>query len=210
MTRGAYLVLEGGDATGKSRQAEGLAAWLRERGHTVQHLREPGSTSTGEALRHLLLDPETGTLLPISEALLFSAARAEMVRQEVEPALARGEVVLVERCFVSTYVYQGVAAGVAMDFLRDVTAAVHGPTMPDRIFVLDVDEQTRRERADGAGKADRFESREEAFHARVRQGYLDVAAAEPRAEVVDARPTADLVQAMLRERIATILVEAGA
>ncbi|MEE2888197.1 MAG: dTMP kinase, partial [Planctomycetota bacterium] len=78
-SRGLYLVLEGGDASGKSRQAQGLVDWLRAGGMTVRHLREAGSTATGEALRQLLLDPATGDLQQLTEALLFSAARAEML-----------------------------------------------------------------------------------------------------------------------------------
>src|SRR5262245_53289308 len=106
----AYLVLDGPDGGGKSTQAELLCAWLRQRGRTVQHRREPGSTPVGEALRTLLLEPSTGDLLPLTEALLFSAARAELVAREIAPALQRGEDVVAERCYVATLVYQGLAA----------------------------------------------------------------------------------------------------
>ena len=142
------------DASGKSCHSQQLASWLKDQGWTVRHLREPGSTATGEALRQLLLDPRTGALAPLTEALLFSAARQEMLRDEVAPALAAGEFVLVERCYLSTLVYQGLCGSLSIDLLTQVTGAVHGDLWPERIFVLDVDETTRRERAQGAGKAD--------------------------------------------------------
>ncbi len=203
MNAGLYLVLEGGDATGKTQQAARLVEWLRGRGATVRHLREPGSTPTGEALRRLLLDPATGDLLPLTEALLFSAARAEMLRNEVAPAVAAGEVVLVERCYLSTLVYQGLATGHDPEFLRTVTAAVHAELWPDRIFLLDVDEATRAARAQRAGKADRIEERAGQFHQAVQQGYRDVV--DQRVTVVDARASLDEVQASLRQLIEPLL-----
>lgn len=202
-SRGLYLVLEGGDASGKSEQARRLVEWLCAKGVTVRHLREPGSTATGEALRRLLLDPATGDLRPLTEALLFSAARAEMLRTEVGPAVAAGEVVLVERCYLSTLVYQGIAVDESLDVLRAVTAAVHQDLWPDRIFLLDVDDATRLQRAIGAGKADRIEERAGGFHERVQQGYRDVA--DSRVETIDARVGLDEVQAQLRTRIESLL-----
>lgn len=202
-SRGLYLVLEGGDASGKSQQAQMLIGWLRAQGATVRHLREPGSTATGEALRRLLLDPETGDLSPFTEALLFSAARAEMLRVEVGPAVAAGEIVLVERCYLSTLVYQGIAADQPLDVLQAVTEAVHADLWPDCIFLLDVDEATRQTRAQTAGKADRIEERAGGFHARVQQGYRDVS--DARVVMVDARGSLDTVQSELRSRIKSLL-----
>lgn len=203
MTRGAYLVLEGPDGCGKSLQAELLAAWLSAEGREVLHLREPGSTPFGEALRSLLLDRSTGNLRPLSEAALFTAARAEMVRRQVEPALAEGRVVVVERCYLSTLVYQGLAPredGVPLDFLRRATELAHGVTFPDRIFVLDVDYETGTRRRRG-GRCDRIEAREAAFHRRVREGFLQLARVEPRAEIIDATGTVEVVEASLRSRV---------
>ena len=199
LSRGLYLVLEGGDASGKSQQARALVDWLRAAGVTVRHLREPGSTATGEALRRLLLDPSTGDLQPLTEALLFSAARAEMLRGEVGPAVAAGEVVLVERCYLSTLVYQGVAAGQSLQVLQMVTDAVHADLWPDRIFLLDVDDATRRARATASGKSDRIEERSGGFHERVQAGYREVA--DARVVMVDARAGFDEVQAELRSLI---------
>ena len=205
MSTGKYLVLEGGDGAGKTDQARLLVAWLAARGRAARHLREPGSTASGEALRGLLLSRETGDLSPLTEALMFSAARAELLRKEVRPALVAGEIVLVERCYLSTLVYQGVAGGLSLDLLRRVTAAVHGDLWPDRVFLLDVDEATRRARVKEAGKHDGIEARGPEFHAVVRRGYLDIAASDPRVEVIDARPSRQEVQAVMRQRIEVLL-----
>lgn len=197
-----YLVLDGPDGGGKSTQAELLTAYLRGRGRTVQHLREPGSTPVGEALRQLLLARATGELLPLSEVLLFTAARAELVAQGIAPALQRGEDVVAERCYVSTLAYQCLAPqrGIDFDFVLDLTRQAHGPWLPDAVFVLDCDvataAQRRRQRTD-----DRFEARAAAFHERVRAAYRECAARLPDVELVDATADRDAVQAELQRRI---------
>lgn len=200
---GCYVVLDGPDGCGKSSQARALCEWLRRGGREVLHVREPGSTPVGEALRRLLLSPQTGDLAPISEALLFSAARAELIDKVVAPAVAAGQVVVAERCFVSTLVYQGLAPaalrgrGLAMDWLLDLARRVHGPMLPSAIFLLDVPAAVAAGRR-AARTADRIEGRGLAYHERVRQGYLAVAKAEVRAEVLDAAWPFQVVQANLR------------
>ncbi len=198
----AYVVLEGPDGCGKSVQAREIVAWLRGRGREVEHLREPGSTALGEELRRILLAPATGDLLPATEALLFSAARAEMVRHEVAPALARGAVVVTERCYFSTLVYQGLALapGVDADALRTLTRLVHGPTMPDLVVVLDVDADTTAARR-ARRRADRIEERDAEFHARVCAGFRALAASETNAVLVDARPPLAQVAAAVRAAV---------
>ncbi|MGE3174137.1 MAG: dTMP kinase [Planctomycetota bacterium] len=198
----AYLVLDGPDGGGKSTQAELLTGHLRQLGRTVHHLREPGSTPVGEALRALLLDAATGELLPLSEVLLFTAARAELVARVVAPALHRGDDVVAERCYASTLAYQCVAAtpGVDFDWVLDVTRRAHGPWLPDAIYVLDVDVETAKARRSSRA-ADRFEGRDDAFHQRVRDAYRVVAARDPIVELVDARGAADAVQQDLRGRV---------
>ena len=207
-----YFVLDGPDGCGKSSQARALCDWLREQGRTVLHVREPGSTPVGEALRQLLLSPTTGELQPISEVLLFSAARAELVAKVIAPALAAGQVVVAERCYLSTVVYQvlahadGVLAhadgGTSLDpeWLLDLTRRVHGAVLPDAIFVLDVPSSVamarRTTRTD-----DRIEARGADYHERVRRGFLQASAAEVRAVVVDAAWPFASVQAQLRAHV---------
>ena len=135
-----YVQLDGPDGCGKSSQAAALVGWLQAAGHAALHVREPGSTPVGEALRQLLLSPATGELQAITEALLFSAARAELVAQQVAPALARGSIVVAERGYLSTLVYQALATEPGLDvaWVLDLTRRVHGACLPDVVFVLDV------------------------------------------------------------------------
>jgi dTMP kinase len=198
-----YVVLDGPDGCGKSSQAVALTAWLRDQGRAVVHVREPGSTPVGEALRQLLLAGSTGELRPVTEALLFSAARAELVANVIAPALRRGDVVVAERCYLSTLVYQSLAmpGGLDVDQVFDVTRAVHGTYLPDVIFVLDVaaDVALRRRQA---RPADRIEARGDGYHARVRAGFVRACELEVRARRIDAGRTFDDVQADLRLQLA--------
>jgi dTMP kinase len=199
VTAAAYVVLDGPDGGGKSSQARALVQHLRARGREVVHLREPGSTPVGEALRSLLLAESTGELSPLTEALLFTAARADLVARVVAPALQRGAVVVAERCYVSTLAYQGLAAqpGLDYEFIVRLTRAAHGSWLPDVVFVLDVPVETglqRRRRRAG----DRFEARGPAFHERVRAAYLEVARRETNVTVVDASGPLDEVQRTLQ------------
>lgn len=199
-----YVVLDGPDGCGKTAQARALCAWLRERGQAVLHVREPGSTPVGEALRQLLLSPRTGHLQAVTEALLFSAARAELVAGAVAPALAAGNWVVAERCYLSTVVYQGLAqpeVGLDVEWLFELTRRVHGPCLPDCIFVLDVPGPVARARR-RARSDDRIEQRPAAYHERVRQGFLAAAAREVRARVVDAAWPFAVVQANLQAQLA--------
>ena len=205
MTR--YLALDGPDGGGKSTQASRLVDWLRQRGHQVLHLREPGSTPLGEALRALLLDPATGELGPCAEALLFSAARAELIRQVIRPALAAGTVVVCERCYLSTWVYQGVANrgdAVSVTVLREVTSEALGGTWPDRIFVLDLPYEDSRQRMAGTA-ADRIEARGRDYHERVRSGFQQLAADDPRCVLVDASQSVEQVQDALRTAVKPLI-----
>lgn len=220
-----YFVLDGPDGCGKSSQARALCDWLREQGRTVLHVREPGSTPVGEALRQLLLSPTTGELQPISEVLLFSAARAELVAKVIAPALAAGQVVIAERCYLSTVVYQvlahadgvlahavggpahavgpiaGGGTSLEPEWLLDLTRRVHGAVLPDAIFVLDVPSIVAMARRT-ARTDDRIEARGPDYHERVRRGFLQASAAEVRAVVVDAAWPFASVQAQLRAHVA--------
>ena len=196
-----YLVLDGPDGGGKSTQSRALVDFLRRRGRTVHHLREPGSTPVGENLRQLLLSPQTGDLQPLTEVLLFTAARAELAARVIGPALSRGEDVVSERCFASTLAYQCLATnpGVPFDLVLDLTRRAHGPWMPDAVFVLDCDVATALRRRASRQK-DRIEGRDEAFHERVRNAYLEVARRDPTFCVVDSRWPFASVQATLQQR----------
>lgn len=168
---GRFVVVEGGDGSGKSTQCARLADRLRARGHEVVLTVEPGGTALGRELRALLLDG--GDLDARTEALLMAADRARHVAEVVRPALARGAWVVSDRHVPSSLVYQGVARGLGVDEVASVSAFATGGLVPDLVVVLDVDDPT----ADGrrAPDADRMEREGAAFHSSVRSAYRALA-----------------------------------
>lgn len=187
MSQGRFITFEGGEASGKSVQAKLLAAALERAGHDVVLTREPGGTPLAERIREILLHAQEVPLGPETEALLFSAARAQHVREVIRPALAAGRIVISDRFSDSTAVYQGAGHGLEAAGLAAVTAFAVGQTRPDRTYVLDLPVERARARRAGTGRMwDRFETGEREFHQRLRDGYLRLAAAEPgRVRLVD-------------------------
>ena len=194
MVPGRFITLEGGEGAGKSTQARRLAEALRVRGVPVLLTREPGGAPGAEILRELLLSGDVAWSLP-AETLLHFAARAEHVEKTIRPALAAGTWVICDRFFDSTMVYQGHALGGDRAAIASLSAMLG--LVPDLTLVLDVDVATSvtRMRARGTA-ADRYERLGEAFFARVREGFLAVAAAEPgRCAVVSAEADTQTVAA---------------
>jgi dTMP kinase len=194
-SRGRFITLEGIDGAGKSTHARWIADELIRRGRRVVATREPGGTPTGEAIREWILHrPMTHD----SEALLMFAARREHLVQVIEPALARGDVVLCDRFTDATYAYQGAGHGVSLELIDTLAAFVHGDCNPDLTLLFDVPSDVSRERLErmrARGKAlDRFEREAQSFFERVRDGYLARAAAEPaRFRIIDStRPVEDV------------------
>ena len=179
---GLFLSFEGGEASGKSVQAQRLAEWIRAQGREVVSVREPGSTPVGERVRDVVLHAQEIPLAPNAQALLYSTARAQLVRDVIRPALEAGKVVIVDRFFDSTLAYQGYGHGADLAQLRAVTDFAVGSTRPDKTFLLDlpVEVAERRSASRKPGRQwDRFESEARAFHDRVRAGYLRLATDEP-------------------------------
>jgi len=201
--RGLFISLEGPDGSGKTSQAARLAATFERHGLEVVLAREPGGTELGERLRELLLHRDELAFEPLADALLFNAARAQLVGEVIRPALAAGHTVVCARFADSTLAYQGYGAGVDLDTLRSLEAIATAGLRPDLIILLDlpVEAGLARKRR-GRTALTRFESRlDVAFHRRVRYGFLQLARAEPeRWRVIDAaRPrtavTADVAAA---------------
>ncbi|HSM33956.1 MAG TPA: dTMP kinase [Anaerolineae bacterium] len=186
---GLFIVLEGPDGAGKSVQARRLAERLRERGLRVTWTREPGGTPLGEQVRQILLDPADVARGPVADALLFNAARSQLVADVILPALRRGEVVVLDRYATSTLAYQGYGSGVDRETLALIARLATAGLQPDVVVVLDVPVEVGLARRDlgHAEELTRFEdaSRHDiAFHQRVRDGYLEMAAADPERWVV--------------------------
>jgi dTMP kinase len=189
--RGLFVVLEGPDGAGKSGAAASLVEALRGAGLDVVATREPGGTPIGEALREVLLRAGAVERSGLADALLFNAARAELVRTVIQPALERGAVVVSDRYAMSSTAYQGYGAGVPLDDLRALERVATGGLRPDLVVLVDVPvEAGLARRQAGAGGETRFEEAfDRAFHERVRKGYLTMAAEDPaRWRVVDGTP----------------------
>jgi dTMP kinase len=193
--RGRFITLEGVDGAGKSTHAPWIAEAIRARGFSVTATREPGGTPLGERLRDLLLRmPMTHD----TEALLMFAARREHVEQVIRPALARGDWIVCDRFTDATYAYQGGGHGVSRVRIAELEHFVHPDCQPDLTLLFDVPlavSRQRLQRAQAAGHTlDKFESEQQDFFARVRDAYLERAAAEPaRFRVVDSsRPVPDV------------------
>src|SRR6478752_1071932 len=198
--RGWFITIEGPDGSGKTTQATALATHLASRGLDVHVTREPGGTWLGERLRDVLLARTTSTPAtdPLTDALLFNAARRQLVTEVIRPALEAGRTIVCARFADSTLAYQGYGAGVPLETLRTLeTTATDGLT-PDLTIVLDVPVEIGLARK-APGDVTRFEAEFDlAFHRRVREGFLALAAAEPeRFVVVDAgRPASEVALAV--------------
>lgn len=167
---GALVVLEGIEGAGKSTQVARLVERLRGAGIAVRAFREPGGTPLGDAVRQLLLDP-SGDVVPAAEALLFFASRAQLVAREIGPALARGDVVVLDRFFLSTYAYQIAGRGLEADRIRDANRLATGGIRPDVTCVLDLPVADGLARAGRRSMADRLEAAGDAFHTRVAAAF---------------------------------------
>ncbi|WP_217127962.1 dTMP kinase [Streptomyces sp. AC558_RSS880] len=201
---GFFIALEGGDGAGKSTQAEALADWIRAKGHEVVLTREPGATPVGKRLRSILLDVSSAGLSHRAEALLYAADRAEHIDTVVRPALERGAVVITDRYIDSSVAYQGAGRDLSPTEIARINRWATGGLVPNLTVLLDVSPETARERFTEA--PDRLESEPAEFHARVRAGFLTLAAADPgRYLVVDAGQEPEAVTTVIRHRLDRVL-----
>lgn len=201
MTPGRFITFEGGEGAGKSTQLALLAEALAAAGFEVVTTREPGGSSGAEAIRALLVTGDPDRWDAQTEALLHTAARRDHLARTVWPAIERGAWVICDRFADSTLAYQGYGHGLSTDFIRDLTRLAIGDFKPDLTVILDLPVEDGLRRAGGrGGSEDRYERMGKAFHERLRQGFLDIARAEPdRCAVVDATlPLDEVRQAVLR------------
>ncbi|MEU3793768.1 dTMP kinase [Streptomyces fructofermentans] len=201
---GFFIALEGGDGAGKSTQAEALADWVRAKGHEVVVTREPGATPVGKRLRSILLDVSSAGLSHRAEALLYAADRAEHVDTVVRPALERGAIVISDRYIDSSVAYQGAGRDLSPTEISRINRWATNGLVPHLTVLLDVSPEAARERFTEA--PDRLESEPAEFHARVRSGFLTLAAADPtRYLVVDAAQEPEAVTTVIRHRLDVVL-----
>lgn len=172
MTAGRFVVLEGGDGSGKSTQARRVVTTLRERGVTVCETFEPGATAAGAVIRELLLHHGV-PIAATTEALLMAADRAQHVTEQIAPALAAGQWVVSDRYLPSSLVYQGVVRALGVDAVEELNRTATGTVSPDVVIVLDVPDPVATARL--GASPDRLESEGDAFHAAVRAAYRSLA-----------------------------------
>lgn len=199
MTKGVFITLEGGEGSGKSTQAELLAAGLAGVGIRSFKTREPGGVEGSEQIRDLLVNGPADRWDPVTEALLHYAARREHLRRAIQPALAKGKWVICDRFADSTMAYQGYGHGLGRDWITILHETVMPGFQPDLTIILDLPVEIGLQRSAERGGGDRYERMGSRFHHRLREGFLDIARREPeRCFVVDANASAEEVQGAVR------------
>jgi dTMP kinase len=205
-TRGLFLAFEGGEGAGKSTQTARLAEWLSAQGRDCVLTREPGATELGGRIRAVLLDRSSEGLAPRAEALLYAADRAHHVTSVIRPGLARGAVVITDRYVDSSLAYQGAGRALPTEEIAWLSEWATGSLRPELVILLDIDPRIGLLRVSGRGVADRLETEAVEFHQRVRQSFLELAAAEPsRYLVIDASGNPEEISQEVRARVSALL-----
>ncbi len=205
---GVFITFEGGEGCGKSSHMAWLADVLQQAGRTVLAVREPGSAPINEAIRVILLNPKNTEMAPLTELLLYEAARAQLVTESIRPALEAGAVVLCDRFFDSTTAYQGYGRGLDLRQIAEMNHVASGGLVPDRTFILEVPAEIGLKRATKDMEPDRLEREDRAFHERVHEGFSAIAAADPqRVRVIDTSGSKPATRAAIARQLVDILPE---
>ena len=208
MAKGRFITLEGGEGAGKSTQARRLAERLRAAGHEVALTREPGGSPGAETIRELLVTGGADRWSPVTEALLMYAARRDHIERTIAPALERGAWVVSDRFADSTRAYQGAGGGVPASFIQALERYVLGELRPDLTLILDLPVEAGHARIARRNHAEtRFEAKGDAFHQRLREGFLAIARVEAdRCVVIDAaaapKAVAEAIWSAVQARLA--------
>jgi dTMP kinase len=187
MKRGLFVTVEGTDGCGKTTQIRNIIDHLSSLGCRVVLTREPGGTRISENIRSIILDPTFTEMHSITELMLYSAARAQLVEQVIKPSIAKSETVICDRYIDSFYAYQGYGRGLDMDMLKKITSLAIDDMIPDITIFLDLDPEIGLRRRMNAANGDRIENEQIEFHRRVYDGYKQLARENPdRIKVIDA------------------------
>lgn len=202
-----FLSFEGIEGSGKSTQIAHASSWVESLGFEVVRVREPGGTALSERIRSLLLDPEGPEISPWAELCLYMAARAQLVRERIAPALERGAIVFADRFGEASVAYQGGGRGLGLDAVRSIYDHVTEGIHPERVYLLDLDPRAGIARAaQRADRLDRLESEPIDFHERVRAAYLEQARREPeRFVVLDAAVDQETIACRVEADLSSIL-----
>ncbi len=204
MTRGYFITFEGGDGSGKSTQIALLRDWLMQAGYDVILTREPGGTRISEKIRELILDPDNQEMADMTEALLYAAARAQLVSQMIKPALAEGKVVICDRFVDSSIAYQAYGRGLG-DAVGVINSYAVDGCMPDLTILLRLDPEKGSSRI-ADREHDRIEQAPDAFHRKVYEGYLALEKTYPeRIFGIDASGTIEEIADEIRRRVHTVI-----
>jgi dTMP kinase len=211
MARGRFITFEGGEGAGKSTQLKRLVARLQTQGLEVVATREPGGSPGAESIRELVLKGAADRWSPVTETLLMYAARRDHIERVIRPALERGAWVVCDRFADSTRAYQGAAGGTDPDLISALERHILEDVTPDLTLIFDLPVEAGLARAHArAGSEMRFESKGEAFHQRLREGFLAIAGAEPeRCAVIEADATLEAVEAAVWQAVQNRLVVHG-
>jgi dTMP kinase len=208
--RGMFISFEGIEGTGKSTQARLLADHLKEKGYRVIQTMEPGGTTISMKIRELLLSMESRGMDHVVELLLYNAARVQHIKEVINPALERGDIVITDRFSDSTVAYQGYARGIDLQLIDSLDMIATKNLRPDITILFDIDVRTGLARNKKLGKNDRLELEDISFHEKVRKGFLQIAAREAgRIKVVDCAESLDGVRQKVVRIISDFLEEQG-
>jgi dTMP kinase len=191
-----FISFEGIDFCGKSTQIDLLNDYLLENNKKVEVVREPGSTEISDKIRSILLDKKNDKMYGESELFLFSASRAQLVREKIRPYLQKDYYVISDRFHDSSTAYQGYGRGVPLDIIKEIHQLAIGDTIPELTFYMDipVGVANERKKKQSKGKLDRIEQSDIDFYNRVRNGYLEIAKQEERVKIIDGTQTIETIR----------------
>jgi len=207
---GIFISFEGIEGSGKTIQARLLDEFLRKKGYTVVLTEEPGGTQIGLRIRELLLSAEHQEMTSVTELMLYNASRAQLIKEVILPSIKRGAIVITDRFNDSTVAYQGYGRGIDLNLIDSIDRIVTAGLKPDITILLDLDVEVGLKRNRGIHKADRLELEDKAFHKKVRNGYLEIAAKEPeRIKLIDASKSIEEIHSKIVSIITEYIAQNG-